>query len=101
MSSSAFDEVIHPPHRLQLCVMLTGVDSLAFATARQELNLSDSALSKQLKTLEAAGYVSITKGPGNAQFRTWLTLTPEGRRALAGHLAELRRIADMAESITD
>ena len=97
MTTAAFDGLIHPPHRLQLCAMLASVESLAFATARESLGLSDSALSKQVCTLQDAGYLTVAKGPGNARVRTWLALTSQGRQALAGHLAELRRLADMAD----
>ncbi|MDX3099762.1 hypothetical protein ACIBO5_18645 [Nonomuraea angiospora] len=34
---------------------------------------------------------------GKAHRSTWLSLTGRGRDALAGHLAELRRIADLAD----
>lgn len=94
MTEAAFDEIIHPAHRLQICAMLATVDSMAFATVRASLNVSDSVLSKQLKVLQYAGYLTITKTPRHADSRTWLTLTTHGRQALSGHLAALRRIAD-------
>lgn len=95
--SSALDEIIHPPHRLQICAMLVAVDSMAFATVREALQLSESALSKQIKVLQTAGYVTLTKRASRAHLRTWIALTPSGRRALAGHLTELQRIAHLAE----
>ncbi|MGK4582149.1 transcriptional regulator [Kitasatospora sp. HPMI-4] len=96
MTGPAFDEVIHPPHRLQICAMLATVDSLGFAVVREALGISDSVLSKQVRILQEAGYVSVTKKAAKSRMYTWLALTPQGRTALAGHLAELRRIADLA-----
>lgn len=91
-----FDEVIHAANRLQICAMLASVDSLAFAAVRDSLQVSDPVLSKHVKILQDAGYLSMTKAPSGSRIRTWLSLTPAGRVALDGHLAELRRIAALA-----
>ncbi|MFF6774204.1 transcriptional regulator [Streptomyces sp. NPDC012637] len=96
MSEPEFDEVIHPINRLRICSMLAPVDSLAFSVVRDELGLSDSVLSKQLKILQAAGYVKLTKEPLGSRTRAWIALTPEGRTALTAHLAHLRAIAEAA-----
>ncbi|MFI9047467.1 transcriptional regulator [Streptomyces sp. NPDC053427] len=53
---------------------------------------------RQVKILQRAGYLTPTKKTSNSHLRTWLSLTPSGRRALAKHLAELRRIADLTDS---
>lgn len=95
--SPAFDEVIHPINRLQICSMLAPVDSLAFSTVRDALGVSDSVLSKQVRILQEAGYVTMRKEPLNSRVRAWIALTPAGRAALAAHLAQLRVIADAAQ----
>lgn len=97
MTGPAFDEVIHPLTRLQICAMLSPVDSLSFAAVRDALGVSDSVLSKHLKVLQEAGYVAIHREPLNSRLRAWLALTPPGRAALAGHLAQLRRVAEQAD----
>jgi DNA-binding MarR family transcriptional regulator len=96
-AAPAFDETIHAPNRLQICAMLAPVESSAFAAVRDALQVSDPVLSKHVKVLQAAGYVEIVKAASASRTRTWLRLTPAGRTALDGHLAELRRIADLAE----
>lgn len=95
-----FDEIIHAPNRLQICAMLAQVESLAFATVRDALEVADPVLSKHVKILQTAGYLSMTKARSrsSSRTRTWLSLTPTGRTALDGHLAELRRIATLAGS---
>ncbi|MBC6457247.1 transcriptional regulator [Actinomadura sp. HBU206391] len=98
MSEPVFDELIHAPHRLRICAMLAAVDSAEFSVIRDTLGIADSVLSKHVKALQTAGYVTVTKTSGQAHRRTWLALSPEGRRALAGHLAELRRISDLAQT---
>lgn len=90
-----FDPVIHAPGRLQICAILSGVDDAEFAMIRDAIKVSDSVLSKHLKQLEEAGYVALTKAPFDGRQRTWLSLTGQGRRAFAAHVAELNRLASL------
>ena len=62
MSTARFDELIHAPTRLAIVSLLAAAQWADFKYIRDELGLSDSALSKQLSTLESAGYVEIRKG---------------------------------------
>ncbi len=97
MSEARFDETIHAPVRLRICGLLRPVDHLDFAVLRDTLNVSDATLSKHVKTLAAAGYVSSSKaasaGRGDARRITWLTLTAAGRSAFDAHVRALREIA--------
>ena len=88
--SASLDPVIHAPNRLQMCCMLAGVDTIDFATLREALGVSESVLSKHIKTLEDAAYVTVRKTPSDGRVRTWLALTAAGRKALKGHLAALK-----------
>jgi DNA-binding MarR family transcriptional regulator len=98
MVDPAFDEIIHAPNRLRICAMLAPLAEAEFRTVRDTLGVADSVLSKHLKVLSNAGYVSLSKPRGSSgRARTWASLTPEGRRALEAHLAELQRIASAAE----
>ena len=54
MPYPVFDDVIHEPHRLRICAMLVPSSGTDFATVRDEMGLSDSALSKHLKALHRA-----------------------------------------------
>ena len=98
MPQPRFDELIHAPNRLQICAMLAPVDALDFTTVREALGISDYVLSKHVRILVDAGYLSTSKKPHatRTRTRTWLSLTDTGRSALNGHLAELRRIAATA-----
>lgn len=91
-----FDPVIHANNRLQVCALLRPVDEVEFATLRETLDISESVLSKHLRTLADAGYVTGRKETVASRQRTWVALTAAGRRALDGHLAELRRVVAMA-----
>lgn len=91
------DPVINTTTRLSLMAVLAGASEVEFGAARDASGLSDSVVSKQAVALEAAGYVAVRKGQVGRRPRTWLSLTPVGRRALRGHIAALRRIVDLAD----
>lgn len=93
IAAPAFDAVIHAPGRLQICAILSSVDEAEFAMLRQAIGVSDSVLSKQLKQLEEAGYIAPRKAALDGRQRTWVSLTGQGRRAFAAHVAELTRMA--------
>ena len=93
MRAPVFDAVIHAPGRLQICALLAAVDTAEFATVRDAIAVSDSVMSKHVKQLEDAGYVSVRKQAANGRSRTLLALTSEGRKAFAAHVAELNRLA--------
>ncbi len=87
------DDVIHAPVRFSIVATLAAVDEAEFALVRDEVEVSDSVLSKQVSTLEQAGYVRVRKGYVGKRPRTWLSLTTTGRQAYASHLSALREIA--------
>lgn len=86
------DALTHPV-RFSLVAALNAVDSVDFATMRDQLQVSDSVLSRQASQLEELGIVAIRKGYVGKRPRTWLSLTAEGRAAWASHLAALQAIA--------
>ena len=56
------------------------------------MGLSDSALSKQLATLEEAGYIEIRRIFVGKRPRTSARLTPTGRAAFEQHVAALQQM---------
>ena len=92
MTTARFDELIHAPTRLAIVSLLAAAQWADFKYIRDELGLSDSALSKQLSTLESAGYVEIRKRFVGKFPRTSASLSPAGRQAFEQHVAALQRI---------
>jgi len=92
MSEARFDELIHPATRLSLVATLAAVDWAEFAYLKSKLGLSDSALSKQLSTLEDGGYVETERRLDGARHKVRAKLTPGGRTAFDGHVAALQAI---------
>ena len=86
------DPHIVAPARLKLMTALTAVSEAEFSTMRDNLEVSDSVLSKHLAALEGAAYVKRRKGMHRGRRTTWISLTPRGRRALSAHVAALRAL---------
>ncbi|TMR21718.1 transcriptional regulator [Nonomuraea turkmeniaca] len=87
-----FDEFLHVPARLSLVALLAPADWVDFGFLRDTLETSDSALSKQISALANAGYTEVRKGQESRTRRTFVRLTPDGRRAFERHAAALERI---------
>ncbi|MEV5807224.1 transcriptional regulator [Streptomyces parvulus] len=97
MSTPAgFDELIHPATRLSVVALLATTEWADFAFVRDSLSLSDSALSKQLHTLEQAGYLELHKEGAGRTRRTRVRLMDRGRTAFEGHVAALQAIVEGA-----
>ncbi|KAA0976273.1 transcriptional regulator [Paeniglutamicibacter gangotriensis] len=81
------------PVRFSLTAALAATDESEFAVLRDQLQVSDSVLSRQASALETSGIVRIRKGYIGKRPRTWLSLTKAGRDIWAQHLAALQAIA--------
>jgi DNA-binding transcriptional ArsR family regulator len=92
MSPARFDELIHAPTRLAIVSLLAAVEWADFKFIRDELGLTDSALSKQLSTLEEAGYLEIRKSFVGKRPRTSARLSRLGRAAFELHVAALQEM---------
>ena len=56
--------MIHAPNRLQICALLETTKELEFQVIKEQLDVSDSVLSKHLKVLEDADYIrKDARGP--------------------------------------
>ncbi|MFJ3221602.1 transcriptional regulator [Kitasatospora sp. NPDC086801] len=90
------DDAFRTANRLRMSAFLSGCDEAEFRAVQDYCSLSPSNLSKNVAALEELGYLSVRKGHVGKISRTWLSLTDQGRLALAGHLAALRHIAETA-----
>lgn len=92
------DEIIHAPIRLRICGMLRHVEAIDFTTIKEQLAIQDSSLSKHLKTLADAGYISMKKESSLTRFDsrriTWIKLTRTGKKAFDKYLKTLAAIVE-------
>jgi DNA-binding HxlR family transcriptional regulator len=96
VTTPGFDELIHAPTRLSLVAFLAATEWADFKVLRDSVGLSDSALSKQLTTLEDVGYVEIRKAFVGKRPRTSARLTTAGRTAFDRHVLALQEIVASA-----
>lgn len=89
------DPVIHAPKRLAAMAVLSRA-AATFPFLREHLKVSDSDLSKQMATLEKAGYVKIAKAGRGRGGTTTYALTREGRTAYDRHRRALSAILEAA-----
>jgi DNA-binding MarR family transcriptional regulator len=92
--SGRLHEQIHHPTRLAIVAFLSGCIEAEFKAVQEYCGASAATLSKLVTALEGAGYVQVRKGYLGRRPRTWLSLTPDGRKALEEHLAALHALVD-------
>jgi len=86
------NEAIHQPVRLSLLSLLAQSQKVDFTFLRDYLELGDSNLSRHLTALEELDYVTIEKVFERKRPRTWIALSPEGRKAFEEYIQVLRQI---------
>lgn len=91
------DVHLQAPARLKLMSLLVTVSELEFATLREQLEVSDSVLSKHVAALAQVDYVRSRKGSHQGRRTTWISITGTGRKALSTHVAVLRAIVANVE----
>lgn len=99
MNPKAFlqlDRVIHEKGRLPIVSLLAASPELSFTELRDSLEMTDGNLSVHIKTLQEAGFVSVTKSYRNQRPLTTCSLTNEGRAAFASYIDLLEQIVRQA-----
>ena len=86
------DRVIHEKGRLAIMSMLAATAELSFTEMRDALNMTDGNLTTHIRTLQEAGYVSITKSFQNNRPLTTCSLTAAGRKAFTNYINLLEQI---------
>lgn len=92
MSLGDLDPHLTAPKRLAAMGILSAAKKVEFGYLRDQLQLSDSDLSKQLKVLTDAGYAtSVRTGKGKTR-ASWFSITKEGDAALQAHANALQAL---------
>lgn len=90
------DRVIHEKGRLPIVSLLAASPELSFTDLRDALKMTDGNLSMHIKTLQEAGFVSVTKSFHQRRPLTTCALTPAGRKAFANYIDLLEEIVRQA-----
>ena len=100
MNPQAFleiDRVIHEKGRLAIMSMLAASAELSFTELREALEMTDGNLTTHIRTLQEAGYVSVTKSFHNKRPLTTCALTPQGKKAFSNYINLLERIVQQTK----
>ena len=101
MSLDALDPLLVAPKRLRLLAILRVSAWAEFAFLQTSLDVAKADLSKQMKALVDAGYVSSKRAGGRRGGTTWYRITKDGKSAYDSHVAALRSLTDSVPVSTD
>ena len=86
------DRIIHEKGRLAIMSMLAASPDLSFTELRDTLAMTDGNVTTHIRTLQEAGYISVTKSFQNNRPLTTCCLTPAGKKAFANYINLLEQI---------
>ena len=91
------DRIIHEKGRLAIMSLLAATPQLSFTELRDTLNLTDGNLTAHIRTLQEAGYVSITKSFQGSRSLTTFALTAHGKQAFSAYIDLLEQVVQQAK----
>lgn len=86
------DRVIHEKGRLAIMSMLAATPELSFTELKEALEMTDGNLTTHIRTLQEAGYLSVTKSFRNRRPLTTCALTASGREGFSNYIALLEQV---------
>jgi DNA-binding MarR family transcriptional regulator len=92
------DRVIHEKGRLAIMSMLAASPELSFTEMRDTLNMTDGNLTTHIRTLQEAGYVSVTKSFRENRPLTTCALTTAGKKAFTNYINLLDSIVQQTKN---
>ena len=90
--TTGLDDTVHQRHRLGILVITSRARQADFGYLREALGLTSGNLSTHLTVLEEAGLVRVEKGYEGRRPRTWVSITRDGRAALATEMTALTEL---------
>lgn len=98
-SFQQLDKVIHEKNRMAIMSLLAAIQEMSFTDIRETLNMTDGNLITHIRTLQKAGYVSVSKTFKEKRPLTTCRLTTEGGSAFSGYVDLLEGIVKQARKI--
>ena len=90
--TTGLDDTVHQRHRLGILVITSKARQADFGYLRDALGLTSGNLSTHLTVLEDAGLIKVEKGYEGKRPRTWVSITRDGRAALAAEMTALTEL---------
>lgn len=95
-SIDSVDDVIHGRLRLGVMAYLLAAGEADFTQLKAKTAATDGNLSVQLRKLEEAGYVAISKSFVGKKTVTGVVLTEQGRQAFIRYLENMQHLINQA-----
>ena len=92
------DRVIHEKGRFAIMSMLAALPEVSFTELRDALKMTDGNLTTHIRTLQEAGYVSVTKSFQKNRPLTTCALTASGKKAFSHYINLLEQIIQQTRS---
>jgi DNA-binding MarR family transcriptional regulator len=89
--TTGIDDTVHQRHRLGILTIAAEAQA-DFGHLRAALGLTPGNLSRHLTILEEAEMIQVEKGYEGRRPRTWVSITAQGRKALAAELTTLTEL---------
>lgn len=96
--TNGIDDVVHQKHRLGILTVAAESKRVEFGYLRDSLELTAGNLSRHIAVLEEAELVQVEKGYDGKRPKTWVSITPEGKKALEQEIAALRALISRHDS---
>jgi DNA-binding MarR family transcriptional regulator len=91
------DRIIHEKGRLAIMSLLAASPQLSFTEMRDTLNMTDGNITAHVRTLQEAGYLTVTKAFQGGRPLTTYALTAEGRKAFTAYINLLEQIVQQTK----
>jgi DNA-binding MarR family transcriptional regulator len=88
----SLNEVVHGRTRLKVLATLSNVAAMDFVTLRDQLNISDGALSLAVKKLHEFDLVKLSKSHEMGRSKTTISISSKGQKELDVYITQLQSI---------
>src|ERR1700722_633913 len=95
--TEGLDEIVHQRARLGILSLVHEARRVEFGYLLKTLGLTGGNLSQHIRVLEEAALIKVEKGIQGRRPRTWVSITPAGRRAFLDEIQALRAIVDRVD----
>ena len=88
------DRLIHEPARYNIMALLYVVERAEYLFVQNQTEMTSGNLTTHAAKLEKAGYLAVQKKFVRRKPKTFLRLTPRGRKAFEEYRSEMKRLFD-------
>ena len=89
------DKLLEHRSRLAICSLLAKYDQVSFRRFKELLGETDGNLGAQLRKLEDADYITVSKEFEGRKPISWYSITKQGRAALVKHIQALKGLTEL------